>query len=77
MAIALALTDTQLTVITRLRASIGAADLDELAAAAIEHDRRAAPDPRWREPRPRGPGAGRPQPPRTQPTRDRRRATPA
>ena len=43
MAIALALTDTQLTVITRLRASIGAADLDELAAAAIEHDRRAAP----------------------------------
>jgi uncharacterized protein YcgI (DUF1989 family) len=59
MAIALALTDTQLAVITRLRASIGVADLDELATAAIEHDRRAAPDPRWRQPRPRGPGAGR------------------
>ena len=58
MAIALALTDTQLTVITRLRARVGAADLDELAAAAIERDHRAAPDPRWREPRPRGPGAG-------------------
>src|ERR1700722_10739176 len=57
MAIALALTDTQLTVITRLRARLGVADLDELAATAIEHDRRAPPDPRWREPRPRGPGA--------------------
>jgi uncharacterized protein YcgI (DUF1989 family) len=58
MAIALALTDTQLAVITRLRASTGAADLDELAAAAIEHDRQTPPDPRWRQPRPRGPGAG-------------------
>jgi uncharacterized protein YcgI (DUF1989 family) len=58
MAIALALTDTQLAVITRLEASTGATDLDELVTAAIEHDRRSAPDPRWREPRPSGPGAG-------------------
>jgi uncharacterized protein YcgI (DUF1989 family) len=58
MAIALALTDTQLAVITRMLASTGAPDLDGLAAAAIEHDRRAAPDPRWRKPRPSGPGAG-------------------
>jgi uncharacterized protein YcgI (DUF1989 family) len=57
MAIALALTDTQLAVIMRLQASTGAADLDELAAAAVAHDRRTAPDPRWRQPRPRGPGA--------------------
>ncbi len=55
MAIALALTDTQLAVIMRLRASIGAADLNELAAVAIDHDRRTAPDPRWRAPRPTGP----------------------
>jgi uncharacterized protein len=59
MAIALALTDTQLTVITRLLASTGATDLDELAAAAVQHDRRAASDPRWGEPRPSGPGAAR------------------
>jgi uncharacterized protein YcgI (DUF1989 family) len=67
MAIALALTDNQLTVITRLRASIGAADLDELAAAAIEHDRRAPADPRWREPRRRGPGTSRQVPTATDP----------
>lgn len=59
MAITLALTDTQLTVITRLLVSTGASNLDELAAAAIEHDGRTAPDPRWRRPRPRGPGAAR------------------
>jgi uncharacterized protein YcgI (DUF1989 family) len=59
MAIALALTDTQLAVITRLRMSTGARDLDELATSAIEHDRRAAPDPRWRQPRPTGPGTDR------------------
>jgi uncharacterized protein len=59
MAIELALTDTQLTVITRLQASTGATDLGELAVAAIDHDRRASPDPRWREPRPTGPGTDR------------------
>jgi uncharacterized protein len=59
MAIALALTDTQLAVITRMLASTGAPDLDGLAAAAIEQDRRAAPDPRWRQPRPSGPGVDR------------------
>ena len=59
MAITLALTDTQLAVMTRLQAAVGAADLDELAVVAIDHDRRAAPDPRWREPRPRGHRAGR------------------
>ena len=57
MAITLALTDTQLAVITRLRAGTGAGDLDALAAVAIDHDRRATPDPRWRDPRPAGPGA--------------------
>ena len=56
MAIALALTDTQLAVITRLATTTGASDLDELVAAAIEHDRRSAPDPRWRAARPSGPG---------------------
>jgi uncharacterized protein YcgI (DUF1989 family) len=59
MAIELALTDTQLTVITRLQASTGAATLDELAVAALDHDRRASPDPRWRDPRPTGPGTDR------------------
>jgi len=57
MTIALALTDTQLAVITRLLASTGATDLDGLAATAIEHDRRVALDRRWREPRPSGPRA--------------------
>jgi uncharacterized protein YcgI (DUF1989 family) len=35
----------------------GATDLDSLAAAAVAHDRRQPPDPRWNERRP-GPAAG-------------------
>lgn len=59
--VTLALTDTQRTVLERLRADAGAADLNALAAAAIEHDRRRVPDPRWRDPRPSTAGApGRP-----------------
>lgn len=59
--VTLALTDTQLTVLERLRTETGAADLDALAGAAIQHDRRRPDEPRWRDPRPRG--AGIPDPP--------------
>jgi uncharacterized protein YcgI (DUF1989 family) len=63
MAITLALTDTQLAVIGQLLASTSAAGLDELAAVAVAHDRAATADPRWRQPRPRGPGAAAPAAP--------------
>jgi uncharacterized protein YcgI (DUF1989 family) len=55
--VTLALTDTQRSVLARLRTLVGAPDLDALAAAAIEHDRRRPPDPRWRQARPSDPGA--------------------
>jgi uncharacterized protein YcgI (DUF1989 family) len=54
--IVLALTDYQRTVVHRMLAMTGAADLDGLAAAAVEHARRQPPDPRWAGRRP-GPGA--------------------
>jgi uncharacterized protein YcgI (DUF1989 family) len=55
--IVLALTDYQRAVVHRMLTMTGAADLDALAAAAVEHDRRRPPDPRWAERRP-GPRAG-------------------
>jgi hypothetical protein len=53
----LALTGAQRTVLEYLRAGTGAADLDALVAAAIEHDRRRPPEPRWRDARPSTAGA--------------------
>jgi uncharacterized protein len=55
VAIVLALTDYQRAVVRRMLAMTCTADLDALAAAAVEHDRRRPPDPRWKECRP-GPG---------------------
>jgi uncharacterized protein YcgI (DUF1989 family) len=52
VATVLALTDYQRAVIDRLPAMTGAADFDGMAAAAVEHDRRRPPEPRWREDRP-------------------------
>ncbi|HEX3978359.1 MAG TPA: urea carboxylase-associated family protein [Solirubrobacteraceae bacterium] len=52
MAIALGLTDYQRAVADRLLTMTGAGDFDALAAIAIDHDRRRAPDPSWAAPRP-------------------------
>lgn len=60
MAIALALTDYQRAVAGTLLTLTGDRDLDALAARAVEHDRRHAPEPRWAGPRP--PAAAAPRP---------------
>lgn len=52
MRIVLALTDYQRAVADRLLTIAGASDFDALAAAAVDHDRRRAPEPRWRQARP-------------------------
>ena len=52
MAIVLALTDYQRAVADRLLTMTGAGDHHALAAAAVEHDRRRSPEPRWAAPRP-------------------------
>jgi uncharacterized protein len=45
--IVLALTDYQRAVADQLLSITGTSDFDALAAAAVEHDRRRAPEPRW------------------------------
>jgi uncharacterized protein len=52
VAIALGLTDYQRAVADRLLTMTGAGDFNVLAAAAVDHDRRRAPDPCWAAPRP-------------------------
>jgi uncharacterized protein YcgI (DUF1989 family) len=50
--IVLALTDYQRAVTDRLLALTGVGDFDALAAAAVAHDRRRPPEPRWHHDRP-------------------------
>ena len=60
MPIVLALTDYQRAVTDTLLTLTGTHDLDALAAHAVQHDRRSAPEPRWAAPRP--PAAPAPPP---------------
>jgi uncharacterized protein len=60
VAIVLALTDYQRAVADTLLTLTGTRDLDALAAHAVQHDRRSAPEPRWAAPRP--PAAEAPPP---------------
>jgi uncharacterized protein YcgI (DUF1989 family) len=55
MTVRLLLTDYQLAVAERLLAMTGAANLDQLAAAAVADAGRRAPEARWRRPRPARP----------------------
>jgi uncharacterized protein YcgI (DUF1989 family) len=48
----LSLTDHQRAVAERLLTRSGAAGFDELAALAVDHERRRPPEPRWSRPRP-------------------------
>jgi uncharacterized protein YcgI (DUF1989 family) len=56
--IVLALTDYQRGVADRLLTITGVRDFDALAAAAVAHDRRRAPEPRWEGDRPPRPALG-------------------
>ena len=60
MPIDLALTDYQRAVAKTLLTLTGTDDLDAVAARAVQHDRRIAPEPRWAAPRP--PAATAPPP---------------
>ena len=54
MVITLRLTDYQHAVVQRLRSRTGSPTVAQLAARAVDHDRRRSPEPRWRDPRPPG-----------------------
>ncbi|MGN6167807.1 MAG: hypothetical protein ACTHQQ_06500, partial [Solirubrobacteraceae bacterium] len=61
MVVRMRLTDYQLAVAERAKDGMGATTFDELAAQAVDHERRRQPETLWRPERPR-PRAAAPRP---------------